>query len=844
MSYYIHTPLIALFISWVLLILVLRRDHRSSLHRVFSLFLLSMGFWGLIVFGMRSSPDLESALRWDKALIAIGPWTSVFFYHFTLLFSHARSKARIITSAYLFCILFSILAPTNLLFKGMQIGVYGYAPIIGILAYPAILSIYVFVVLGIYNLLRYHRSSISPGERHRTTLIIVGAVSSLLGGMADIAHLFGLSIPPLGIIGNILFGFLATVAILRYGFLDVRVVLRKGLAYTFISGLIIGIYVLAVFLINRFLEIKEISLAISVLLVLLIAIALQPMLLQIQGIIDKWFYRDRYNQLKILEEFSQEKHVVTDLEHLSSSLVNLVKQALRSRSVGLLMPSGQEENYRLIASVGLGGTSSQPYLESRRPTVRWLRTQALCLSRNDIDIIPKLQAVSAIEMESIQQLDAELLVALRNSDDLVGIIVLGPKLSGEVYSADDKRVLTVVSQHITATLENARLFQDLNQAYIDLKEAQERLIQSERLKALGEMTSGIAHDFNNILTSISGNTQLVLRWLNDEKMIRRLQTVKQSTQDAAGMVRRLQDFARVRADCSSEIVDINEIVKDALEMVRPRLDEQREARNAGIELFTDLGDIGNAEGDAGELREALTNILINAIEAMPDGGKLDIRSRNQAGSIYISLSDTGTGMSGDTIKRVFEPFFTTKGEQGLGMGLSVVYGTVRRHGGDIAVSSTVGKGSTFTIQLPVTERYENKIVKQKLRTTDRIVADVLVVDDDKNCRELLYSILFEAGVMVDIASTGAEGIALAGRKAYDIALLDLGMPDISGIELGSQIRELNSNTQLVLVTGWGVQLDSDDLNRRGFNRIIPKPFTEDEIISVVAQLMDNKLQPR
>jgi hypothetical protein len=407
MSYYIHTPLIALFINLFLIFLVLRKSYRSSLHQTFSLFLLGMGLWGLTIFGMRSSPDLESALTWDRATIAIGPWMGVFFYHFTLLFSRAKPRMWLVSGAYLLCILFSILAPTSLLFKGMQMGPYGYSPILGILAYPAIIIVFIFMILGLSNLVRFYRTN--PDERNRTVLIIAGVVLALLGSVGDILHSFGLPIPPLGILGNILFGCLATTAILRYQFLDIHVVLRKGTAYVLTSAVIAVPFIVIFLLATKVFKEGAFPLWAYFIVAIMLAFALPHLWQWVQRWVDRWFYRDRYDYLKALEIFSQQTQSLTDSAGLGSTMVNLLAKALRSSNVYLLQPLPPSSDFTTASTNGMNNPNPVIHLKNGGALVKWLECSNSMLSYEDIEIVPQLQAINSKEMETLEQIGAELI---------------------------------------------------------------------------------------------------------------------------------------------------------------------------------------------------------------------------------------------------------------------------------------------------------------------------------------------------------------------------------------------------------------------------------------------------
>lgn len=386
------------------------------------------------------------------------------------------------------------------------------------------------------------------------------------------------------------------------------------------------------------------------------------------------------------------------------------------------------------------------------------------------------------------------------------------------------------------SLDNAHLYNESQQALTQLKQAQENLVRTERMQAFGQMASGIAHDFNNVLTIILGRVQLALHDVQDARLKRNMEIIERGALDAAQMVQRLQDVARVRTDHPFEVVDLNQILEAAVEYIKPRLNELSETKDARIRVHFDQEDISPVEGNASELREVVVNILLNAVEAMPSGGELTLKSQQENNHVNITVRDTGVGMSAEIKKKLFTPFFTTKGSRGFGMGLSVSYGIINRHGGRIEVISEPAKGSTFIIRFPVAKKGQEQVIG-KTSQIDTGNATILVIDDDEGARQVISETLVGAGHKVDIAVNGHDGLLLAREKVYDLVVADLGMPDISGRQVAKAIKRANPRIPVLLITGWGVQLDLVDLEKDGVDGLIAKPFRVEEILTEVAKLL-------
>jgi CheY-like chemotaxis protein len=370
----------------------------------------------------------------------------------------------------------------------------------------------------------------------------------------------------------------------------------------------------------------------------------------------------------------------------------------------------------------------------------------------------------------------------------------------------------------------------------------EQMIQTEKLRALGEMASGVAHDFNNALAAILGNTQLLLYTAKDEELKESLKIIEKVARDSAQSVRRLQDFTRKRGHQEIFKLDINSIVKDAIEITKPKWKDEVQSKGIHIEIATDLDEVPPVLGNASEMREVIANMIFNAIEGMPEGGKIEIRTFQKNSNVYIQISDIGIGMTEEVRKKVFEPFFTTKPFSNTGLGLSMSYGIIKRLGGEIEVESKVGKGTTFTIILPIgLEGKEEKNTPSLIRKG--MEARVLVIDDEETVRSVLSRILSEVNYRVATAENGEEGIRLFKEGDFDMVLTDLGMPGMSGWEVCKAIKKMNPHTPVGMITGWGAEVDQAKIEENGIDFLIPKPFQFDQILKVLDETITSKGKP-
>ena len=438
---------------------------------------------------------------------------------------------------------------------------------------------------------------------------------------------------------------------------------------------------------------------------------------------------------------------------------------------------------------------------------------------------------------------SEVAIPFKIRDQVIGVLDIESNEPRGFDEEDLKTLSSFVSQ-MSISIENAQLFSDLKQTLQELKLAQDQIIQAEKLRAMGEMASGVAHDFNNVLAVVLGNIQLLLYQLDHlspEEIREGLKIIEQSSKDGAETVRRIQEFTGVRRDKEFVSLSLNEIITEVVNITQPRWKDQTQKKGIQVGLAAQLGEIPLIMGSPSELREVLTNIIFNAVDAMPEGGKLTIATQPQAeGWVEVRIADTGIGMTEEVKKRIFDPFFTTKGVTNSGLGMSVSYGIIKRHGGEILIESELGKGTTFIIHLPTGYGEEETAVKEVIPIKESRQARILVIDDEDSVRDILSRMLKTKGHQVVVASNGEEGIEQFRSQPFDLVFTDLGMPKISGWEVGKTIKGINPKIPIAMITGWGMELDREKMSESGIDLIVSKPFNFDQVIHLVSEAMELK----
>ena len=432
---------------------------------------------------------------------------------------------------------------------------------------------------------------------------------------------------------------------------------------------------------------------------------------------------------------------------------------------------------------------------------------------------------------------------LRVRNQLFGVLnIESDELNG--FDEEDLKTLSSFASQMSISVENAQLFSDLKQTLQELKQAQDQIVQAEKLRAMGEMASGVAHDFNNVLAVILGNIQLLLHQLDHlglEEIREGLKVIERSSKDGAETIRRIQEFTGVRRDREFVTLSLNEIIMEVVNITQPRWRDQAQKKGIQVGLTTQLGDISMIMGNPSELREVLTNIVFNAVDAMPNGGDLTVTTQPQSEDwVEVRIADTGIGMTEEVKRRVFDPFFTTKGVTNSGLGMSVSYGIIKRHGGEILIESELGNGTSFVIHLPTGYGEEEAVVKEVTPGKESRQARILVIDDEDSVRDVLSRMLKAKGHQVAVASDGEEGIERFRSEPFDLVFTDLGMPKLSGWEVGKTIKAINPKVPIAMITGWGVELDRQKLSESGIDLSIAKPFNFDQVINLVFEAMELK----
>jgi len=439
-----------------------------------------------------------------------------------------------------------------------------------------------------------------------------------------------------------------------------------------------------------------------------------------------------------------------------------------------------------------------------------------------------------------------LVLPLRLGHETVGALYLADPEARE-FTPDQVGAAQVLASLLAVVMEHHRRHGESQVTFEGMLSAQEQHIQMEKARAVGAMAGGIANEFNNLLAVILGKTQLMLAREPNGPMREGLGAVDEAAWRAADIVRRLQGFASTSVDDSTTSVDLTAVVEDAVVLTRPVWKDEAEARSVGIEMVADFDRVPPVDGQMGALREAVMNLILNAVDAMPRGGRLGLTTRCVDTGVELQVSDTGEGIPEDVRRRIFDPFFTTRAPQRTGLGLSVVHGVVDRHRGSVRVRSEEGGGTTVTLWLPATHGYgvdSRPAAADPPREQEPVGAappSILVLEDEEEIRSMLVDALGEAGYRVESATDGLTGLAHFQAGSFDVVLTDLSLPECSGLDVARSVKSMRAETPVVLITGWGRLADPVRLRESGVDLMLVKPFRLERVVSVVADAL--RLRP-
>jgi signal transduction histidine kinase/ActR/RegA family two-component response regulator len=553
--------------------------------------------------------------------------------------------------------------------------------------------------------------------------------------------------------------------------------------------------------------------------------------------------RAQLERLNLLHQITRAIGDRQDLESIFQVAVRSVEQQL---PVDFACLCDYDEATRVLTVVSVGAKSRELGLSLAAPEPMAFRADENALVRciggaltyePDISGLPfPLQA-----QLSLAGIHALVAAPLQVESKVFGCFLAG-RLEPDSFQSEDCEFLRQLSEHVALAAHQAQLYGALQRAYDDLRQSQQVVMQQDRLRALGQMASGIAHDINNALSPVALYTEAMLETEKGLSPAARsqLEVIRRAVEDVGHTIGRMREFYRQREpQLPGAPLQLNELARQVLDLTRPRWADMTMHRGAMVRVETDLAQgLPLVLGAESEIREALTNLVFNAIDAMPEGGTLTVRTSvaDEPGWVRIDIVDTGVGMDDEARRRCMEPFFTTKGERGTGLGLAMVYGVAQRHGAEVDIRSTPGAGTMFSLIFPAATR-NARGGPAELETPPPM--RLLLVDDDPVLLKALSDALSNDGHQITPANAGQEGIDSFARgqdgHPFDAVITDLGMPYVNGRQVAAAVKAASPETPVILLTGWGQGMLSGVEGIPNIDLVLSKPPKLREVRAALAR---------
>ncbi len=701
---YITIPFVVFVINIFLAALVIKGEWRSYNHRIFAGFLTAMSLWGLLIFGMRSSPDLEAAFEWERWVFVVIGLASALFYHFTLVFTNSRGRQGTLWVLYGLLAVVSALSVGGFVATEMQQKFYGYAPVLGP-AFPLYLAVaYTPIALAFRVLIRALRRSASHNERRRIAYVIVGASMSVFGATTDFLAPLGLRVYPMGVVMNIGFGVVTTIAVTRYQLFSLRVLLRRGFYYSLLSTAIFAVYgaILLLFLVVFRNQTALASVLATLAALMVVTLALPPVITRAQRFVDRLFFRERYDHLMAMQEFTATTRDIADFSGLADSLVHTVQQALQADWATVLIPDPENQSFVAAGSLAPEITDSLT-IPKESWVASWFRRHHEVLTPNLIEYDPYLQAMADSERKILLGSGVQLLVPLRSKDELTGILALGPRVVDEDYSAEDIGILEAVASQTATMIENSRMY----------SQEMERLRELERLNNLkSNLLRTVSHELKSPITAVKTAVDLLSipdEQIDERSRARLMRTLQNGIDRLQRLVAESLEYAQMRGshmELRREPTNLGKLVEAAVGLVGPSFTAKRQVLEVSVE--PDLPDLLI---DPEQVERVLLNLLTNANKFTPVEGSIWVRVRTSSREVIAEVADTGRGIPAADQENIFGEYYRGSNADGAegagtGLGLAIAKSLTELHGGKISFESEEGVGTTFRVELPMLTELE------------------------------------------------------------------------------------------------------------------------------------------
>ena len=701
------------------------QNKKSIVNLSFMALNLSSSLW---LFGLGMcylSKNEATALFWGKVEYLGLVFVSTNIYAFSVAYLKLKRQKRFVVVAYLLSCIFLILSWTKYFASGLEKHFWGYYHKSNFI-HPIFISFFgILMYLSIYNFYKQYKKETQAIEKERRKYLFVAFLVASLGSV-DYLAAYGIEVYPFGyILVTISLSFIA-YTIVKYRLMDIETVVHRTITYALLSFFILlpyaAILTLTQVLLRGAIEVKEVL--VMGFFMLLFLFVISPLKNKTQAFVDRLFYKDKYDYRKTLENFAKKLSLFLDSPNLLPTITGTIAETMHIDKVSLLLFDEKSGQYTIRHSNGL--SDSHITFNREDPFTQFLQSYGEIVEKELLLMEPKFQQVRQAGLQLLNQLQAELVIPLIVQSGLIGVLGMGKKLSQEAYKTDDINLLSTIGQEIAVAVNNRLLYEGLEEVNKELKEAQAQLIQSAKMAAVGQLGAGVAHELNNPLGGILGYAQFILEKLSRPEFSlddfksssKYIESIEREASRCKKIVENLLKFSRRPIVVKPEPLNIAQALDETLSIIGHQL------KLKNINVITEITpDLAKVVGITNQLQQVFANLILNAQQAMSEGGTLRITAQNlldektkTPNKVEIEFTDTGCGISGENLKHMFEPFFTTKQkEKGTGLGLAVSYQIIQDHKGTIDIKSEVGKGTTIIITLPA-------IIKERSGQEEKVIS--------------------------------------------------------------------------------------------------------------------------
>jgi signal transduction histidine kinase len=664
------------------------------------LFNLSVSLWHWGLFARELTYDKATALFLLRLCYVGAIFLPSLFYHFVNCLLKLENN-RLIVAFYGVSLIFLVFDFTPLLIRDVgPILSFRYYAIPGSV-YPIYTASFIGTIIYThYILVKYFKKS--EGQiRNQIRYLLLAAIIGFVGGISTLLPVFNIEVFPFGFYLISLYVVIFSYAIVKHRLMDISIVLKKGTTYALLMFLLFVPSLLLILLFQKLIygHIHYLFSGFVFSLLLVVAVLFHRIKPQTEKAVEQLLFKNHYDYRETLGKFSKAMVSILDLQSLSKRIIETITQTMGVGKSSLFLWNEEKGGYFLFESKNIKMTASTPLLSKNDPLPHYLQKIGEIIIREELvkgGNIPELNDVT----KKMSLLEAEVSIPLILKGELIGMINLGYKFNKDIYSHEDIELLSTLANQTSVAIENARLYEDL-------KRSKSYIRRADRLASLGTLTAGLAHEIRNPLVAIKTLTQLLPERLDDEEFRDQFLKIAASEVDRiSSLVNELLEFARP-SDPKLELEDIDTILDGMILLVSTEMKKKQ------INIIKDYApNLPPLHIDREQIKQVILNILLNAIEATTENGKITVKTRSfmkPGGELYLQIefNDTGCGIPGEYIEDIFNPFFTTK-STGSGLGLSISNQIIQEHRGYIDVESQLGKGSSFFINLPVNKDYPKR----------------------------------------------------------------------------------------------------------------------------------------